>query len=94
MTTPVTFLVLHLVRHFLARVFWSFISRPCIYRPLIAHSWSPVFRSCIFSRPLRARAACSTRKLSSIEDRGQTNRVVTVTCDHQFQSLRSIGSKD
>jgi len=32
----------------------------------------------------------TTRKLSSIEDRGQTDRVLTLTYDIQFQSLRAI----
>jgi len=33
-----------------------------------------------------------TRKLSSIEDRGQTDRVLTLTGDFQFQSPASHGS--
>jgi len=33
-----------------------------------------------------------TRKLSSIEDRGQTDRVLTLTCDLQFQSSANHGS--
>ena len=33
-----------------------------------------------------------TRKLSSIEDRGQTDRILILTCDFQFQSPTSHGS--
>ena len=31
-----------------------------------------------------------TRKLSSIKDRGQTDRILTLTCDLQFQYLRAL----
>jgi len=32
----------------------------------------------------------NTRKLSSIDDRGQTDRILTLTCEFQFQSLRAM----
>jgi len=38
------------------------------------------------------RQSYQTRKLSSIEDRGRTDRVLTLTYDLQFQSSASHGS--